>query len=140
MKKTMMAVVALSATVAMAADIVSSDVVGYANSNLRYGSIGLVPQFVGISTEGGALDLQDIKCGDGCSDSVVLSRLNSIGIAGDPVFWVDWYDDGSGNPQACWVDGSTYEKVEGFKVNPGEGLWIQADNSEQYVIFPGVEL
>lgn len=86
------------------------------------------------------LDLQDITCSDNCSDSVSFSILNNTGLNGDSYLWVDWYDpDEDGVTESCWVDGN-YEKVEDFKVTPGMGLWVQADSSDQYITFPGVEL
>ena len=86
------------------------------------------------------LDLQDITCSDNCSDAVSFSILNDIGLNGDSYFWVDWYDpDEDGVTESCWVDGE-FEKVKDFKVTPGMGLWVQAENSDQYITFPGVEL
>ena len=113
----------------------SANVVGYASNELRYGSIGLVPQFV--STSGGEIDLQDIKCNDAASDSVSFKILNNIGIGGDSYFWINWYGDNG--DESCWVDGE-FNKVEGMKIQPGQGLWIAGDNDEQFVTFPGVEL
>ena len=106
----------------------SLNVVGYAGNNLRYGSIGLVPQFVGVGSEDGSVDLQSITCNDGSSDSVSLKILNNIGIGGDSYIWVDWY--GESGDEKCWVD-PEYNKVEGFTVQPGQGLWVAADSSDQ---------
>ena len=109
----------------------NSSVVGYASNNLRYGSIGLVPQFAGVGTEGGVLDLQDIKCSDDCSDSVSLSLLSNTGLAGDSYFWINWYENpDTGDTEACWVDGA-YEKAEGFTITPGQGLWVAGDSTDQ---------
>ena len=127
----------LCAAVGFGDGITSANVVGYASNNLRYGSIGLVPQFLGIGSADGSINLQDIKCGEGCSDSVSVKRLNNIGIGGDSYFWVDWY--GETGDEKCWVDGA-YEKVTDFTVDPGQGLWVDASNDSQYIIFPGVEL
>ena len=86
------------------------------------------------------IDLQDIRCGEGCSDSVSLKILDSIGVGGDSYNWVDWYvNPETGKAESCWVDGA-YEKVEKFPIEPGQGLWVSADSSDQYIIFPGVEL
>jgi hypothetical protein len=87
-----------------------------------------------------AVDLQDIRCGEGCSDSVSFSILNAIAIGGDSYYWINWYENpDTGETESCWVDGA-YEKVEGFTVQPGEGLWVAGDDNTQYIIFPGVEL
>ena len=110
---------------------------GYASNNLRYGSIGLVPQFVGVGSEDGSIDLQDIKCGEGCSDSVSLSQLSSTGLAGDSFLWIDYYEDPvTGETESCWVDGG-FEKVKNFSVKPGEGLWVQADSEDQVFLSAG---
>jgi hypothetical protein len=109
-------------------------VVGYSSNELRYGSIGLVPQFV--STSGGEIDLQDIKCNDAASDSVSFKILNNIGIGGDSYFWINWYGDNG--DESCWVDGA-YEKIEGMTIKPGQGIWVAGDSDEQYITFPGVE-
>ena len=87
------------------------------------------------------LDLQDITCSDNCSDSVLFSILNNTGLGGDIYLWIDYYENPeTGETESCWVDGDTYEKVNGFNVTPGMGLWVQADHSDQYITFPGVEL
>ena len=115
------------------------NVVGYAQNNLRDGSIGLVPQFLGVGSADGSIDLQSIKCNDAASDSVSLKILDNIGIGGDSYFWVNWYDpDGTGNSESCWVDGA-FEKVEGFTIQPGQGLWVSGASEDQYITFPGVE-
>ena len=100
--------------------------VGYSSNELRYGSIGLVPQFV--STSGGEIDLQDIKCNDAASDSVSFKILNNIGIGGDSYFWINWYGDNG--DESCWVDGE-FNKVEGMKIQPGQGMWVAGDSSDQ---------
>ena len=100
--------------------------VGYASNELRYGSIGLVSQFV--STSGGEIDIQDIKCNDASSDSVSFKILNNIGIGGESYNWVNWYGDNG--DESCWVDGA-YEKVEGMTIQPGQGLWVAGDSADQ---------
>ena len=137
MKKLMIAAsAALCATVSFA-ELASANVVGYASNELRSGSIGLVSQFV--STSGGAVDLQDIKCNDAASDSVSFMILDNIGLGGESFNWVDWYENENGETEACWVD-SDFAKVVGMKIQPGQGMWVAADNDEQYITFPGVEL
>ena len=113
----------------------SANVVGYASNELRYGSIGLVSQFV--STSGGEIDLQDIKCNDAASDSVSFMILDNIGLGGDTYFWINYYGDNG--DESCWVDGG-FEKVVGMKIQPGQGLWVAGESEEQYITFPGVEL
>lgn len=110
---------------------------GYASNNLRFGSIGLVPQFVGVGSEDGSIDLQDIKCGEGCSDSVSLKILGSIGIGGDSYNWIDWYENPeTGETESCWVDGA-FNKVDKFPIQPGQGLWVSADDTTQTFLSAG---
>ena len=132
MKKLMIAAsAALCAAVGFGDGITSANVVGYAQNKLRDGSIGLVPQFLGVGSADGSVDLQSIKCNDASSDSVSLQILNNIGIGGDSYNWINWYDpDGTGNEESCWVD-PDYNKVEGFKVQPGQGLWVSGASEEQ---------
>ena len=127
MKKLMIAAsAALCATVGFSLE--SANVVGYNSNNLRSGSIGLVAQFV--STSGGEIDLQDIKCNDEASDSVSFMILDNIGLGGDSYFWVNWYENAEGETEACWVDGE-FAKVEGMKIQPGQGLWVAGDTEDQ---------
>ena len=104
----------------------SANVVGYASNELRYGSIGLVSQFV--STSGGEIDLQDIKCNDAASDSVSFMILDNIGLGGDTYFWINYYGDNG--DESCWVDGG-FEKVVGMKIQPGQGLWVAGGSNEE---------
>ena len=108
--------------------IESANVVGYASNELRSGSIGLVSQFV--STSGGEIDLQDIKCNDAASDSVSFMILDNIGLGGESFNWVNWYENEDGETESCWVD-SDFAKVVGMKIQPGQGLWVAGDNTEQ---------
>ena len=101
--------------------------VGYASNELRFGSIGLVPQFV--STSGGEIDLQDIKCNDAASDSVSFMILDNIGLGGESYNWVNWYE-GENGEESCWVD-SDFEKVVGMKIQPGQGMWVAGDSADQ---------
>ena len=79
------------------------------------------------------IDLQDVVCeGKNVGYTVMLSKLDSIGVKTQSYYWAD--------DLACWVDDQNYEYVSGVKIAAGEGVWIDGNNSEQYVIFPGVEL
>ena len=141
MKKLMMMAASLTWATGVFADGVSSaDVVGYASNNLRFGCIGLVPQFAGVARFPVTLDLQDITCSENSSDSVLFSILNNTGLGGDIYLWIDYYENPqTGETESCWVN-DEFEKVNGFNVTPGMGLWVQADHSDQYITFPGVEL
>ena len=85
-----------------------------------------------------AVDLQDIVCNEGCSDTVFIMTLDDIGLTVDQYNWVDWYGDNG--DEKCWLDNNTMEKAEGVTFQPGQGLWIQGDNKDQSITFPGVEL
>ena len=111
--------------------IMSADVVGYASNNLRFGCIGLVPQFAGVASADGSFDLQTITCSANSSDSVLFSVLNNTGLAGDIYLWIDYYENPeTGELESCWVDG-VGEKVTDYTLKPGEALWVQADSTDQ---------
>ena len=111
--------------------IMSAEIVGYASNNLRWGSIGLVPQFAGVASADGSFDLQTITCSDNSSDSVSFSVLNDTGLNGDSYLWIDYYENPeTGELESCWVDGA-FEKVTGYTLKPGEALWVQADSTDQ---------
>ena len=111
--------------------IMSAEIVGYASNNLRWGSIGLVPQFAGVASADGSFDLQTITCSDNSSDSVSFSVLNNTGLNGDSYLWVNWYDpDEDGETESCWVN-DEFEKVTDYTLKPGEALWVQADSTDQ---------
>ena len=125
--------------------------VGYSGSTLRNGSVGVVPQFVGITEADGSVDLQSIKCTDECSDNVSFKILNNIGISNTFYNWINWYDNPeTGETESCWVDDG-YEKIVGMTIQPGQGLWVAGSADpvdsanldptvDQLITFPGVEL
>ena len=117
----------------------SSDV-GYAQNGLRFGSTGVIAQFVGIGGTNGEIDIQDIKCNDGCSDIVTIEILDYQGLTDETYNWIDWYENAeTGETEACWTD-SYYEKLVDFKIQPGQGMWVYGDSEDQYITIPGVEL
>ena len=132
MKKLMMMAASLTWATGVFADGVSSaDVVGYASNNLRFGCIGLVPQFAGVASADGSFDLQTITCSANSSDSVLFSVLNNTGLAGDIYLWIDYYENPeTGELESCWVN-DEFEKVTDYTLKPGEALWVQADSTDQ---------
>lgn len=109
---------------------------------MRSGSIGLVPQFVGVASADGSFDLQTITCNDSSSDSVSFQVLNKDGLGGDFYYWINWYQaDENSETESCWVDGG-FQKVMDFTLQPGEGLWVAVagEYTDQCITFPGVEL
>ena len=108
--------------------------VGYSGSELRFGSLGVVPQFVGIAEADGSVDLQSIKCNDECSDNVSFKILNNIGIGDVAYMWINYYDPGDGTEESCWVDDG-YEKIVGMKIQPGQGMWVAGSSDSGDQIF-----
>lgn len=145
MKKTMMAVAALSATVAMA-DIVSSDIVGYTSKDLTKGAGKLsmvAATFGGIGTDGfqmnGNMVVENVKGSDysGTSDQLLLWDPTMAGGAGGyKTFY--YYDDGV---EAGWTDVATESYVEtsypdGFPA--GSAFWFRAvDGADKGITFSG---
>lgn len=106
-------------------------IVGYSSNGLQAGATLVTPQFAGIGADG-KLDLQSIKCNDGCSDSVLIMTLDEIGLTVDTYAWVDWYENEEGETEACWVDGD-FNKITDLKLDPGQGFWIQGDSTDQLI-------
>ena len=132
MKKTMMAVAALSATVAMAADIVSSDVVGYLNTTATKGTSYQGPTFVAL----GDGKLSDYKVtgytGDVDGEMVTISKINAYGVNVKDVIWLDypeaelygWYQyDGESDPVDCNTDPLTAGECLMVQVQEGAVGW-----------------
>ena len=119
MKKLMIAAAALTAGIAMAADgIVSTDIVGYAQSGLQTGFTMMTPQF--LSTGSDAMPLQSLTpVGDDTSDAVFVQTLDAGGYTVNSYTWNDWATD-----EPCWVN-DDYEPIEGVSFPSGTGLWVQ---------------
>ena len=121
------------------------------NANQTVQSAGQVPvtdatiQLCQGATMGGnftpvAMNLQDIIAeGTDASYGVYLDLLNPQGIIVKQYVWVEDY--GENGDQKCWLDGDTYElPEEEVTFAPGQGFWIEGQNDEQFITFPGVEL
>jgi hypothetical protein len=131
MKKLMFAAAALTAGFAMADGIVSSDIVGYAQSDLKFGNTLATPQFLNISTDT-ATPLQSIiPVGDDTSDNVALQTLDAYGYTAANYLWVNWAGD-SGDQEA-WVDDEEFQIVEGVSFAPGAGLWVTGSSTDQSI-------
>ena len=138
MKKLIIAVAALTAGVAMA-DLVSSEVVGYAQAALQSGAKIVTPQFLGLTTQNGQIELQSIKCGEEDSDLVFINTLDPLGIVVKTYAWVTY--GGDSGDEWCWLDADTMEKPEEtVYFAAGEGLWVEGDSEDNVITFPGVEL
>ena len=135
MKKLMIAMAAMTAGIAVA-DVVSSDIVGYAQSGLKYGASMATPQFVNVSGAEGMPLQSIIPQGDDLVDNVYLKTLDAYGrtVEGCDYTWNDW-----NYSEPCWVD-SNYEKVEGVTIPAGLGLWVYGSSNSQYLRFPAPEL
>ena len=109
--------------------------VGYAQNGLQNGATLVTPQFLGINTTGGVVDLQSIKCSDGSSDLVFAQTVDSIGLTVDMYGWVDY--GGDNGDELCWLDMNTMEKAEGVTIAPGQALWVQGDSEENILTSAG---
>ena len=94
----------------------------------------VTPQFLGIGTTGGAVDLQTIKCNEEAEDLVSLNVLDNLGYTLDTYYWTTY----KGN--YCWLDDSTMKPAENVTFAPGQAFWIQSDEAGFTITFPGVEL
>lgn len=118
------AISAFSAAVAFG-NIVSSDVVGYSQSDLRSGFAPAGAQFVSVSGTG--INIQDITVvgydGETAGD-VDIQILDNLGRMTTQYFWVDLPDDDIYG----WLDGD--DEPADVTFQPGEGLWVNAPNSD----------
>ena len=81
----------------------------------------VTPQFLGIGTEGGAVDLQTIQCNEDAVDLVFLNTLDNLG------YTVDTYDWTVVKGKMCWLDESTGKPAENITFKPGTAFWVQSD-------------
>ena len=107
---------------------------GYAKSDLddAGGSVIVTPQFLGLGA-GGAIDIQTIDCGEDAAGCVYLNTLANDGTT------LDTYDWGYYKGTLCWVDESTM-KPANVTFEPGQAFWVQSDEPDLTITFPGVEL
>lgn len=76
------------------------------------------------------IDLQDIICeGEGIEGAVSLSTVDHSGIKTATYVWTD----------EGWCN-RKFKKVSGVKIAAGQGVWIDGQNDNQFIVFPGVEL
>ena len=135
MKKLMFAAAALTAGFAMA-DIVSSDIVGYAQKQLRTGFTMSSSTFVPVG--GGDVNIQDIKPnGDSIDEgNVSIQTLDAYGrmVALYTYYGEDMYDDGY---PAGWYDD---DGLVDITFDAGTGLWVAAPDSATSITIPAPEL
>ena len=103
-----------------------SFIVGYAQSDLdnNGGSVIVTPQFLGIGTTGGAVDLQSIKCNEEAAGLVFLNTLDNLGTTIDTYDW-DYYKG-----TLCWIDESTMKPADGVEFAPGDAFWVTSDEPD----------
>ena len=129
MKKIMFAAAALAAGVAMAdAGLVSSDIVGYAQSNLRQGGTLATPQFVNVSGSEGMPITSLVPVGDNTYNNVAIQTLDAYGYTVDSYSWTD--AGGENWDQVGWVDDSN-TIVTNITFAPGQALWVQGSSLSQ---------
>lgn len=83
----------------------------------------VTPQFLGIGTTEGAVDIQTIQCGEDAAGLVFLSTLDGLGYTVDTYDW-DYYKG-----KLCWIDESTMKPAEGVLFAPGDAFWVQSDEA-----------
>ena len=103
--------------------------VGYAQSSLVSGAKIVTPQFLGIGTENGQIELQSIKCAEEDSDLVFISTLDSVGAVVKTYGWITY--GGASGDEWCWIDTDTMEKPEAPVYFPaGQALWVEGDSED----------
>ena len=109
---------------AWAAEVVSSNIVGYQKVTLQPGFNFVAPQFTAVG--GGAIDLQSIRLDVADED---VSGGDSIGIldaGGSPIATYSWFpaEWTASGEKSGWIDGETGDLAE---VTLGNGLSILLD-------------
>ena len=131
MKKLMIAAAALTAGVAMA-DIVSSDIVGYASNGLQNGATMIAPQFLYVG-DSEAMPIEALTPTGSNPDGVEIQTLTALGYTDKYYTWNTWFYS-----EPCWVD-KDLNTVTDVSFDPGQGLWVQGSSSAQYIRFPAPE-
>ena len=124
MKKLMLGVVALAAGAAMA--IESENVVGYSQTPACGGySIGTV-QFVNINGDA-EFALNSVRpTGEGVSDCVSISTIDSEGYTVATYAWAEWSEEEIG-----WVNDDMEFVDDSVVFDAGTAFWIQNDVGEE---------
>ena len=137
MKKLMFVAAAALCAYVFAAAIESSNIVGYAQNELKSGNSLVGAQFMAIGSDAG-MPLQSVKpTGSDTSDNVYLSTLDALGFTVTTYSWVNWAGDNG--DQEAWID-DDFAIVEGVKIAPGAGLWVQGSSGSQGIRIPAPEL
>ena len=127
MKKLMFAAAALTAGFAMA-EVVSPDVVGYAQSGLKQGGTLASAQFINIGDGSGLSITALVPTGDDAFNNVAVQTLDAYGYTVDSYTWTD--AGGEGWDQIGWVDDDN-AIVTDVVFAPGQALWVQGSSINQ---------
>ena len=122
-------VAALGASPAWAAEVVSSNIVGYQKVTLQPGFNFVAPQFTAVG--GGAIDLQSLHLD---IDDSVAEGADAIGIldeGGNPVATYYWLPkDAFGGEKSGWVD----DNFELAQVSIDNGVSVLLDSSDDLTV------
>ena len=115
-----------SALPAWAAEVVSSNIVGYQKVTLQPGFNFVAPQFTAVG--GGAIDLQSIKLDVADEDASGNDNIQILDEGGATLATYFWYPaDWFGGEHSGWIDGDTGELVEESLAN---GLSVLVDSAD----------
>ena len=125
------ATVAADSPPAWAAEVVSSNIVGYQKVTLQPGFNFVAPQFTAVG--GGAIDLQSIKLDVADEDATGGDSIQILDDGGSTVetyFWFpkDWTASGE---NSGWVDGSTGDPVD---MTLDSGLSVLLDSASDATV------
>lgn len=141
-KKTMLAISALCATVAIQAKaddtLVSSDIVGYTQTDVPYKTTLIAPTFNNVTEK--TLLLADMKpsrtSGDDiASGDIQMQTLDEDGATEDMIVYMTEEDVGKGNAGWYYDDGETpYVKTLAI----GEAIVISSEYDDAYLTIPAI--
>jgi len=119
-----------SALPAWAAEVVSSNIVGYQKVTLQPGFNFVAPQFTAVG--GGAIDLQSIRLDVSDDDASGSDNIQILDDAGNP-FVTYYWNPGSwiGSDQSGWVDDETGGLAE---VTLNNGMSVLVDSTDNYTV------
>ena len=122
-----------SALPAWAAEVVSSNIVGYQKVTLVPGFNFVAPQFTAVG--GGPIDLQSIKLDVADEDVSYVDNVQILDAGGATVATYSWWPaaDTVSGEKSGWVDGDTGD-LAAINIDPGYSVLVEANDDSTVTI------
>ena len=105
-----------------------SAVVGYAQSDLKYGGSLATPQFLYIGADTATPITSIVPIGDDTYNNIAIQTLDAYGYTENNYSWTD--AGGEGWDEIGWVDDDN-NLVTDVTFEPGQALWVLGSSSSQ---------